>query len=93
MLKDGRFHHGFPVEIAILRQEAAVRVPSQDVKDLFIRDTAGHKIGLGLDGDPSLCQTVDYTMAGKVLVEDEDQAARCSISQRRASSTTGISRS
>jgi hypothetical protein len=32
-------------------------------------------------------------VAREVLIEDEDQAARCSISQRRASSTTGISRS
>jgi len=93
MFKKCRFYHGLFVKVVILRQKTVVRVLGENSEDLFIRNPPFHKIGLGLDGNTTLDQAGDYAMAREVLIEDEDQAARCSISQRRASSTTGISRS
>lgn len=66
---------------------------SNNTQDFFIGATTGHKIGLGLYRDAGTCESFDNAVAGKVFVNEEDEAARCSISQRRASSMSVTARS
>lgn len=87
------FHHGFFVKITVLGEKGAIRIFGKNPQYFFIRNPSFHEVGLRLDGNAMCRQGFNYAVAGKVFVQYENQAARCSISQRRASSTTAVFKS
>lgn len=93
VVDESGFYHRFLVEIAIFGKKKTVVMPTDNAEDFFIRNTPGHKVGLGFNRNAASRQALDDAVAGEIFIQNEGQAARRSISQRRASSTAFISRS
>lgn len=91
---EGFAYHGFFVKVTILGKKETVGMIREGAQYLLIGNTALHEVRLGFNRDTTFGQAFYYAVARKVFIENEDQAAaRWSISQRRASSTAAISRS
>ena len=83
----GRLHSGPAVEVRVLREKVVIFLAGKARQEFFVRQAAFHYFRLHLGGHLSSEERIQYAVTGQVFVEDENYAARRSISHRSASST------